>query len=78
VGSHRLLGISEGRFAFSGSANLPPELVDELDGFDNEMFADFLVCVFTDDKPGVMRLVCVESATKIVVRRSSGKRPLPK
>jgi hypothetical protein len=32
VGSHRLLGISEGRFALSGYANLPPELVDELAG----------------------------------------------
>lgn len=78
VGSHRLLGISEGRFALPGYANVPPGLVDKLGGFDNEMFADFLVCPFTDNKPGVMRFVCIESATSIVIRQRSGQGPLPK
>jgi hypothetical protein len=78
VGSRRLLGISEGRFALPGYANLPPELVDELTGFDNEMFADFLVCPFTKDRPGVMRFVCVESAKNIFVRPRSGRGPSPK
>jgi len=78
VRTHRLLGVSEGRFALPDYQNIPPELVEKLGGFDNEMFADFLVCPFTDDKPGVMRLICVESATNIVVRQRSGQEPLPK
>jgi hypothetical protein len=78
MGSRRLLGISEGRFALPGYANLPPELVDELTGFDNEIFADFLVCPFTNDRLGVMRLVCVEAATNIFVRPRSGRDPSPK
>ena len=52
VGSHRLLGISGGRFALPGYANVPPELVDELVEFDNEIFADVLVRPFIDDKLG--------------------------
>jgi len=76
VGSHRLLGISDVRFALPGYANLPQELVDKLADFDNEMFADFLVCPFTKDRPGVMRFVCVESAKNIFVRpRSEGGPP---
>ncbi len=78
VGSRRLLGISEARFALPGYANLPPDLVDELAGFDNEMFADFLVCPFTDDRLGVMRLVCVEAAKNIFVRPRSGRGSSPK
>jgi hypothetical protein len=78
MGSRRLLGISQGHFVLPGYANLPPELVDELAGFDNEMFADFLVCPFTDDRLGVMRLVCVEAAKNIFVRPRSGRSPSPK
>jgi len=60
VGFKRLLGIFEGRFAFPSYANAPPKCVDKLDGFDNEMFADFPVGPFTDDKPRGMRLFCEE------------------
>jgi hypothetical protein len=34
----------------------------------NHILADFTVCPFTPDKPGVMRMVCVDSATKVTVR----------
>jgi hypothetical protein len=78
VGSDRLLGISEGRFALPGYTNLPAELVDKLADFDHEMFADFLVCPFTDDRPGVMRLVCVEAAKNVFVRPRSDGSPSPK
>jgi hypothetical protein len=73
VESHRLLGISEGRFALPGFSNIPPGLVDKLAGFDNDLFADFRLCPFTDDQPGVMRFVCVEAANNSVVRRRSGQ-----
>jgi hypothetical protein len=35
---------------------------------DNEIYADLVVCPFTQDEPGVMRLVCIESASNAVVK----------
>jgi hypothetical protein len=45
-----------------GYANIPADIVTNCD---STMFADFEVCPFTQDIPGVMRLVCVDSAKKI-------------
>ena len=73
VGTHRLLGISEGRFALAGYDNVPPEVTSRLASFENEMFADFTVCPFTTDKPGIMRLVCIEAAQDIRVRTREQK-----
>jgi len=67
VGTKRIIGVSEGRFYLEEYANVPDELVRQLT-WDNAMFADFTVCPFTDDKPGVMRLVCVESAENVEIR----------
>jgi hypothetical protein len=66
VGTKRILGISQERFYLEDYTNVPDELVRQLT-WDNAVFADFLVCPFTDDKPGVMRLVCVESAENVSV-----------
>jgi hypothetical protein len=68
VRTKRILGISEGRFYVEGYSNVPEELVRQLT-WENAMFADFIVCPFTDDKPGVMKLVCVESAENIEIRK---------
>lgn len=67
VGTDRLLGVSEGRFALSGYSNLPVWFRDTLDS-NREIYADFVVCPFTRDEPGVMRLVCVDGASKIVTK----------
>jgi hypothetical protein len=63
IGSSRILGV------------LPPEneivpsnLARALRGWDREVFADLEVCPFTKDTPGAMQMVCVESATHMVVR----------
>lgn len=68
VGTRRILGISEGRFYLEDYENVPGELVEQL-SWETEMFADFLVCPFTKEKPGVMRLVCVESAKNISIQK---------
>jgi hypothetical protein len=68
VGTNRLLGVSEGRFYNPEYSNMPPDLSDLLT-LDNEIFADFIVCPFTPDEPGVMRLVCIDSASNVVVRK---------
>lgn len=72
VGTNRLLGVSEGRFYNEEYANIPPDLA-ELLACDTEIFADFVVCPFTPDEPGVMRLVCIDSASNIVVKKLSTK-----
>jgi len=67
VGTGRVLGVSEGRFAVPGIVNLPSDLQARL-SWESDLFADFIVCPFTPDQPGVMRLVCVDAATNVVVR----------
>jgi hypothetical protein len=68
VGTKRLLGVSEARFYKSEYSNMPPDLSHLLE-WDKEIFADFVVCPFTPDEPGVMRLVCVDSASNVVVKK---------
>jgi hypothetical protein len=68
VGTKRILGISEGRFYLKEYANVPDKLVQQI-SWDNVIFADFTVCPFTNDRPGVMRLVCVESAEHVQVTK---------
>ena len=68
VGTKRLLGVSEGRFLSKGYDNIPKDLEKKLE-WDTEIFADFVVCPFTKDRPGVMRLICVESAENISISK---------
>jgi hypothetical protein len=49
--------------------NVPDTLVRRL-SWETAMFADFTVCPFTDDKPGEMRMICVESADNISIKKS--------
>ena len=68
VGTNRILGVSEGRFALQGDSNLPASIEAQLEIDSKVLFGDFTVCPFTPDEPGVMRLVCVESAANVSVR----------
>jgi hypothetical protein len=38
---------------------------------DEDIYGDFEVCPFTPKRKGEMQLVCVESASKLVVKRKS-------
>lgn len=66
IGTKRMLGISEGRFYLEDYSYVPDELERQLN-WQNAMIADFTVCPFTEDKPGMMRLICVESAENISI-----------
>ena len=68
VGTNRILGVSEGRFYLEGYENVPEELVHQL-SWETGMYTDFTICPFTNDEPGVMRLICVESAKNISIRK---------
>lgn len=42
--------------------------------FDHDVYADFEVCPFTAERPGVMQRVCVVSAEKrVIVQRTEDK-----
>jgi hypothetical protein len=68
VGTRRMLGISEQRFALPGYRNVP-EYIESQINQDVAMFGDFLVCPFTRSRPGEMQLICIESGKNLVVRK---------
>jgi hypothetical protein len=68
LGTKRMLGISQARFYLQDYLNVPDELVRRL-SWETAMFADFTVCPFTDDRPGEMRMICVESAENISIKK---------
>ncbi len=70
VGTKRIVGVSEQRFSVAGYCNLPPSIHERL-SWDSDLFADFVVCPFTPEEPGIMQLVCVDSAKHIVLRTST-------
>lgn len=64
VGTHRILGVSENRYAPDGYDFLPSNMPRPIDP-QAFYFGDFTVCPFTKDVPGVMRLVCVQSVDRL-------------
>ena len=68
IGTKRVLGISEQRFAVAGYRNIPEYIESKLNQ-DVDIVGDFLVCPFTQSKPGEMQLVCIEGGKNIAVRK---------
>ena len=68
VGTKRMLGISEQRFAVEGYRNVPETIQNQLNQ-DVEIFGDFLVCPFTRQKAGEMQMVCVEEGKNLKVKK---------
>lgn len=68
VGTRRMLGVSEQRFAISGYRNIPSDIESQISP-DADIFGDFLVCPFTPQRPGEMQLVCIEAGKNLVVRK---------
>lgn len=68
VGTKRLLGIREiNETEITESLETPIVPINILKNiaFGVQIFADFEVCPFTESKPGIMQMVCVESASNI-------------
>lgn len=63
IGTNRLLGVS------AEGEGLPNCIIDNLTPDTSIVYGDFLVCPFAEDKPGVMRPACIESASNIVVEK---------
>ena len=68
-----MLGVSDGRFTEDGYRNLPDDIADRL-SWDTDLYADFVVCPFTGEKPGEMQFVCVDSAKNLKTRKEQPER----
>jgi hypothetical protein len=55
----------------SEDSELPLSVKRLLKGFDDQVFADFVVCPLTKERPRTMRMVKVQSATHVVDRPMS-------
>lgn len=68
VGTRRMLGVSEQRFAVAGYRNIPEDIGKQVT-FDTALYGDYLVCPFTRSRPGEMQLVCIEKGKNLVARK---------
>jgi hypothetical protein len=68
VGTRRMLGISEQRFALEGFRKVPEE-VEQAIKPEVELFGIYTVCPFTRQKQGEMQLVCVDKVKNLSVRK---------
>ena len=69
VGTKRMLGVTAGPHADDADEPICPK---EMLIFGTEVeavFGDYKVCPFTLEREGAMQMVCVESASNLVVKR---------
>ena len=70
VGTTRMLGVPEGDVDGDPDVASLPDVIYNTNIRDQVVFADFVVCPLTKEKPGEMQMVCVESATNLVPSRA--------
>jgi len=68
VGTRRMLGVSEQRFAIEGYRNVPETIQNQLNQ-DVDLYGDFLVCPFTRPRGGQMQMVCIEEGKNLRVQK---------
>ena len=67
LGTKRMLGVSEQRFAVEGYRNVPEEITAKLDQ-DKLLYGDYTVCPFTRAREKEMQLVCIEKVSNLVIK----------
>ena len=65
IGTDRLLEVEDEELV---PANFSKAVYGPGDVYGRDVFGDFEVCPFSKSKPGEMQMVCVESASRLVVR----------
>ena len=68
IGTKRMLGVSEQRFAVEGYRNVPESIQEQLNQ-DVDLYGDFLVCPFTQPRRGQMQMVCVDEGKNLRVQK---------
>jgi hypothetical protein len=74
VGTKRMLGIAGGPVIDDAVAPIYPNNI-KFDSSTEAIYGDFEVCPFTPEREGAMQLVCIESASNLVVKRFSNAEP---
>ena len=69
IGTKRMLGVTAGPIADDADDPIVPKKVARLFTGDTNVYGDFEVCPFAAERKGFMRMVCVESASKVFVKR---------
>jgi hypothetical protein len=69
VGTKRMLGVTAGPVADDADSPICPKKMLQFTAGSEKIFSDFEVCPFTPKKEGAMQMVCVESASHLVVKR---------
>lgn len=69
VGTKRMLGVTAGPIADDADDPIAPEKMLSFTNDVEAIFGDFEVCPFTPERKGHMQLVCVQSATKLFMKR---------
>ena len=67
IGTKRMLGISEQRFAIAGVRNVPEDVQTKIDQ-NRFLYGDFIVCPFTEPQPNEMQLVCIERVINLRIK----------
>src|SRR5580704_800377 len=70
VGTRRMLGVTGGPSLDDADDPIWPESLKFNSGGD-DIYGDFEVCPFTPERKGEMQMVCIESASHLVVRHQS-------
>jgi hypothetical protein len=73
VGTKRILGVTAGPELDDANDPIWPQNLKFEHG-DEDIYGDFEVCPFTPERKGEMQLVCVESASHVVVKRQSSSK----
>jgi hypothetical protein len=69
VGTKRILGVTAGTTADDAEDPIVPEEMMVFTRDVEAVFGDFEVCPFTPERKGHMQFVCIESATKLFIKR---------
>ncbi len=68
-----MLGVTAGPIADDADDPIVPKEMLKFSADVEAIFGDFEVCPFTPERKGHMRMVCVQSATKLVIKRWPSK-----
>jgi len=70
IGTKRMLGVTAGPVADDADSPICPKEMLKWPALE---YGDFEVCPFTQEKPGHMQMVCVQSVSHLVVHELSTK-----
>jgi hypothetical protein len=73
VGTKRMMGVTAGPKLDDADDPIWPQNL-KFDHGDEAIYGDFEVCPFTPERKGEMQLVCIESASHVVVKRESSSK----